>query len=423
MVLTRIPSLNPASASDLVSDSSAAFSDPPMVNCAPGVRPPIPEMNSTAPRDCCRWGHAAQDKLQQGAPAVGRLREAGPQRAAIPEAHQVVAVADQHHGFAHHQVRIVRRLPGDSQAPFPLHVNVVALARVAFFHRARNRTPGWASNHQAALRHQGGSRGAQSGRRRRRVGVQLCPQTCTRRRGHPGFRQDAVRLVGAGQQIQDLLAEEFVVAGKIGDYAHQGGRLHAVAAGVAGEETRRGHGGFPRRLGLGTGSGQACSQRPIQADHPAPTVGRRVGHRNPVGLRRKAGRGGFSFHPDLRVGVLGGGQLNAPAVGIDPRFAGGPGRNAVGLAGFAEFGARPIALYQFDSGGRRRRDRKVQPARLDSRGQPPGSFRIVRQDEIHRGVTEQFQQSQISPGCRPTHGSPVHCHSLHAYSFTPLGQC
>ena len=30
-------------------ESSAALTDPPMVNCAPGVRPPAPEMNTTDP--------------------------------------------------------------------------------------------------------------------------------------------------------------------------------------------------------------------------------------------------------------------------------------------------------------------------------------------------------------------------------------
>jgi hypothetical protein len=40
----------------LVSESSPALTDPPMVNCAPGVRPPLPEIITTDPPDFFRYG-------------------------------------------------------------------------------------------------------------------------------------------------------------------------------------------------------------------------------------------------------------------------------------------------------------------------------------------------------------------------------
>ena len=59
---TCTPSRTPISASALVNDRHAPFTEPPMVKSGPGVRPPVPMMFSTAPRRCFRCGQAARTR-------------------------------------------------------------------------------------------------------------------------------------------------------------------------------------------------------------------------------------------------------------------------------------------------------------------------------------------------------------------------
>src|ERR1700722_19974780 len=51
IAFTCTPSRSLASAIVLVKESSAALTEPPMVNCRPGVRPPMPEMKISEPAD------------------------------------------------------------------------------------------------------------------------------------------------------------------------------------------------------------------------------------------------------------------------------------------------------------------------------------------------------------------------------------
>ena len=57
---TCTPSRIPTSASALVTDSTAAFTLPPIVNSAPGVFPPTPAMLTMAPPLCRNSGQASR---------------------------------------------------------------------------------------------------------------------------------------------------------------------------------------------------------------------------------------------------------------------------------------------------------------------------------------------------------------------------
>src|ERR1035437_6697644 len=60
IAFTCTPSPTPTSAIAFVNESIAALTEPPMVNCAPGVQPPTPAMFTTEPFRCFRIGHAAR---------------------------------------------------------------------------------------------------------------------------------------------------------------------------------------------------------------------------------------------------------------------------------------------------------------------------------------------------------------------------
>ena len=139
--------------------------------------------------------------------------------------------------------------------------------------------------------------------------------------------QDAVVLSGAGQEIQQLAAEEFMFAGVVGDDADDGLRLdnaaHSLCAGKeAGDIAEL----FPGCHRFGTLGGKTGGERRVQSDHPAAAVGGAVGHGDEIGIGRDPrilrGRG---LHPDGGSGMKRGGKPDRPAVRVDPRHAGGTG--------------------------------------------------------------------------------------------------
>ena len=104
-------------------------------------------------------------------------------------------------------------------------------------------------------------------------------------------------LIGAADQVEQFLAHELIVAGEVGNHAHDGfGKIGGPV--LALREEAGGAGNFlPCCQGIRLAVRDAGGQLGIERDHPAAAVGGGVGNCRPVGARGDARALGWRHPP------------------------------------------------------------------------------------------------------------------------------